>query len=382
MALTQEAALIEQAKRNEVTQKSLRSKLGVSESAPFQVTAGFTISAIENKITDSLANTNMTGWMFLYNQKNSNNEIINDIKISDIIVKELEISLGINTIFAELKTPELALTINPFIHYQLLAPGTATPQEKQYYPDAVAYTGSGYISKPNLRTPSLAYYSEWTRAAFIRRTDLQLLRDYLMARVDESDDVFFSGAFLDYDSMQNARLRVEQLNTDDIENTSQTFTLKAEPFSFAHIPLANADKAPTIPGPGTAPEEEATSGVPAPASPAVIAITPNTKIPLSFAFVPCPPYWRVGQEAPKEYFMLSGGYDGNKTTPLTKALQGSGAEAQFLGGARISARTESLNLLPIITGTIYRFFSIFKGRPTKKNNSNLGQGKQQSKKRK
>lgn len=381
MALTQEAALIKQAQKNEARQEALRLELGLSKSASVQATAGFTISDIGNKINDSLANTNMTGWMFIYHQNNNADEVVNDIKISDIIVRELEISLGLSTIYAELK-PALNFTINPFIHYQHLTPGLATQAEKDNYPDAVAYTGSGYISKPNLRTPSLAYYSEWTRAAFIRRTDLELLRDYLTAQVDASDDVFFSGAFLDYDSMQNARLRVEQLNTEDVDNTSQTFTLKAEPFSFIQIPQARRNSPPIISGPGDGSGGEVTPVVPPTENPPVVAITPDTKIPLSFAFVPCPPYWRVGQEAPKELFMFTGGYKGNKTTPLTEALQITGAEAQFLEGARISARTESLNLLPILTGAAYRFVSLFKGRPTKINNSNLGQRKQQSKKQK
>lgn len=392
MPLTQEAALILQAKNNETIQKALRSKLGLDESASVQVTAGFTIEDIGNKITDSLANANVTGWMFLYHQKTSNNETTNDIKISDIVIKELKISLGISTIYAELVTPALQLTINPYIHYQYLTPGSASQAAKENYPDAVAYTGSGWVSEPDLRTPSLAYYSEWTRAAFIRRTDLELLRDYLSAKVDESDDVFFSGAFLDYDSMQNARLRVEQLNTDGVDNTSQTFTLKAEPFSFAQIPPEKSDQAPLIIGPGvdTGTEEGTATGADTSgtnsdtntADPAVVAITSNTKIPLSFAFVPCPPYWRVGQEAPKEYFALSGGYDGKKTTPLTLALQNSTAEAAFLGGTRISAKTKSLNILPIITRGVYRISSLFKTRPARIKSINLDQRKQQTKKRK
>lgn len=367
MSTPLETALKLQAQKNEANQKALRVDLGLGSNAPVQATAGFTLANIGNSITSSLADPDTTGWMFLYQVVQGANGPSNDTLVSDIIVRELKINLGIGTISTILETPALPLTVNPFIHIQRVAPGTASPSAATNYPDATAYTGSGYVPFPGLKTSRLSYFSEWTRAAFIRRTDLTLLRDYLLAEIDDCDDVFFSGAFLDYDSMQNARLRVEQLNTPGIDNISQSFTLKAEPISFMHADILNVNETPPIPGPGTG----TGTGAGVPAAPTVITDSSRASIPLSFTFVPCPPYWHAGEVALKEKAVVTGGYSSANTKSLNTSLQDQKNLREFIAGKKIKTATPSLNLWAIIGGGIIRLFSIFKRRPEFNNHTNL-----------
>lgn len=362
MSTPLETTLIEQAQKNEANQESLRVELGLSEDSPIQATAGFTITNVKSRIAASMSKPNVTGWMFIYKMKSTPDGTSNDTNISDISLLELEISLGLNTISTILNAPLFSVEINPYIHFQHVALNSPNPSNSSDYPSAAAYTGSGYVPSLNLKTSSLSYFSEWTRAAFIRKTDLLLLHDYLEVGINSSDDIFFSGAFLDYDSMQNALLRIEQLNTPGIDNLSRTFTLKAEPISFQHASLLDEHQSPSIPEP-----ETSTEATP----PEATTDSSSASIPLSFAFVPCPPYWHAGEEGLKEKAMAVGGYSRANSRSINSLFQDQAQIDDFLARKKIKTSTLSLNLWPIIAGGIVRLFSLFKSRPRAADNTNL-----------
>lgn len=192
-------------------------------------TLGFTIENIADKLPDFGEDPLLLGWMFFFiKEKTTTNPNRDRIEnIADIRMKEVRlVTNGRRSYQMVMNDMPDPYTITPLLHTQEEAP-VFLPNVTEQTPDGpvirvpnydqcLSSTVSGYASPTDIDGPeaplivNLEEYQAWADAAYIRATDLRLLKTYLVNDAAGYDDVFFSGAELDYSTLHNARLRLEQ----------------------------------------------------------------------------------------------------------------------------------------------------------------------------
>ncbi len=255
-------------------------------------TAGFTIPNILDKLPASNStDIDLIGWMILFPKTGPETEM------RKIEIKKLwkSTSGGFSVLFtADFISAD---TIIPHICRQV--PRTSSSQHTIGYFPALTLTQTVFTPQlTGLLMGDLSHHRTWAEASFIRRTDLDLLRDYLNpANQNGYDDVFFSGAEVKYSTMHNPRLRVQQHNYPSpppIYDTGHAFTLKAEPFNAAAV-------AP-VPPPTPLPKPPIPSATAAAATgqPSGSSLVSTASAPGAFLMIPCPDFWEVSQGIAKE----------------------------------------------------------------------------------
>lgn len=244
------------------------------------VNAGFTIANVKDLLDSSLGRPQVVGWFVMLRDPSTTTPK----QLEELTLRELTIIRDGTTLAPGINTLTSA-TFLPMVVSQLQdAPAKARTVS---YAEAQAHYGTRFWPATGLDTSDLAHYTDWGNAAFLRRTDLEFLQIYLNNKVDGCNDLFFSGAFTDFHTMNNPVLRVFQHNLPGpggtlIENSSQAFTLKVEPFinNFPDLPGRRGGEI-TSPG-GTS---KAAAGTAASAE--------LVRFPVSQLMLPCPDYWEI-----------------------------------------------------------------------------------------
>ncbi|MFK8163961.1 MAG: hypothetical protein AB8H12_16060 [Lewinella sp.] len=272
--------------------------------------AGFVIPQINAILNaDSNQATDMLGWMFLFPKK----EREDTPAMRQIEIKQLWKTTQGGSVVVYLEDFLPPGTILPKICHQVFR--TYSSEHTIDYSPALQLTNI-VITDPPAALPisALTYHRDWAEAAFLRRSDINFLRDYLSANSSQGyNDVFFSGGEVQYGTMHNPRLRVQQHNYKPegsampLYNTGYAFTLKAEPFIAGRI--SNPDLPPDSPLPPGEDETEselidkngtkqaqATENQDAQESQEVSA----SKAPGAFMMIPCPDFWDIIHETAVE----------------------------------------------------------------------------------
>lgn len=209
---------------------------------PPRKTLGFTIENIAAKLPDFGEDPLLLGWMFFFIKAKANpNSARERIEnIADIRMKEVRLVTDGRRAY-KMEMNDLSASdfkIKPLLHTQEEAPvflPNVTEETSDgpvihvpNYDQCLGSTVSGYAPPTDIDGPeaplivNLEEYQAWADAAYIRATDLRLLKTYLVNDAAGYDDVFFSGAELDYSTLHNARLRLEQrylkLDPDIVED--------------------------------------------------------------------------------------------------------------------------------------------------------------------
>ncbi len=267
-------------------EEGLRQK--IQGSTDLHYTAGFTIPDVYNLLPiSSSTDTDLVGWMFIFPTGEGTKEM------QQVEIKKLWKTTegGFSVLFTQDFIP--AGVIQPHICTQV--PRTYSSQHTIGYVPALTLTQTAFTPQPNgLSLSDLSHYRKWAEAAFIRRTDLDLLRVYLdPANGNGYNDIFFSGAEVRYSTMHNPRLRVQQHNypaPPPIYDSGHAFTLKAEPFDATATapPLPQRDE--LIDAQVTGEIDGDTAPVPT-----VSEEIPAARAPGAFMMIPCPDFWEVSQ---------------------------------------------------------------------------------------
>lgn len=250
-------------------------------------TVGFTIAGCLELIDKGLEDHSLLGWFFHFPKPGTGGKV-KDITMSKLQSRTVD---GRKVLTRVPLSAELgSKLIKPKSHTQharpdfSLSPETpASVSEYQRFPEEMVtlFSGSGYAAT-DPAIEQLSFYTEWAKAAFFRRTDLEFMRMVLDGQGGVHNDIFFSGSAVDYSTMHNPRYRVMQFTLEDgsVADSSKAFTLKAEPIN-------NKIDGPDLAGPTTFSSNSGSSIGPAPITDQDVPLM----IPAVFQAAPCPDYW-------------------------------------------------------------------------------------------
>jgi hypothetical protein len=269
--------------------------------------AGFIIPQIHAVLNaDSNQATDMLGWMFLFPKE----EGVDTPAMRQIEVKQL---------WKTTQGGSVVVYLEDFLPPGMILPKVCHQESRTYssehtinYYPAHQLTNI-VIADPPVELPitALTYHRNWAEAAFLRRSDINFLRDYLASNSSQGyNDVFFSGGEVQYGTMHNPRLRVQQHNykpegaSIPLYNTGHAFTLKAEPF---------------ISGSNSTPDPPTDTPLPPVEGEKEIELIETTdlnqtqarrnqesqqvsaaKAPGAFMMIPCPDFWDIIHETATE----------------------------------------------------------------------------------
>jgi len=226
-----------------------------------------------------------------------------------------------------------ALKLRPKVLFQLSK--VSTSESALSYSKAFPYTRPVMIDAPELTMEELEGYFPWADLAMLQRGNLADFADYIFADgASMYNDLFFSGANLDYRTMHNPSMRVEQLNLKDSAsgapvgaNSRTPFTLKAEPYIAANTPMRdfvqNPDEMPAF-------NVEDTDALVAhleasPDSPIILKSLADAggvdAPPISAHFFPCPTVWEYSNRVAIEAARIVGTTDQKAVSDYRAALQ-------------------------------------------------------------
>ncbi len=294
-------------------------------------TLGFVIENIANYLPSFGERPLFLGWMFHFTSQSTPRDPFDNI--SEITVSEVVLEEQGDGSYQITSSPLTDMTINPMVNFQVQVPEYIESSDN--YLNYLNKTLSGYKSAENTvdsiepLIKKLEGYMPWADAAYIRATDLRLLKTYLLNDPSGYNDVFFSGAKVNFSTMNNARLRMEQrylkldsgiLNTDkdgykdstiDLEgiiknigqdsylDSSVAFTLKAEPV-LNRLPPVPPDSGDQDKGDEEAPGSGSGSGsgnlsLMSSGGAGGDGTESKPMMPAVFPLVGCPKYWAVFQ---------------------------------------------------------------------------------------
>lgn len=275
-----------------------------SKQKTYLATVGFTVTNCLTHIQQSLDDSEVLGWFIHFKnaETKDNISVLSDLWISKLTLRPFGASKKLDMEKID------NLIIEPKIFYQLPNPGNDFRFAD--YSTSQVKTEGHYIkqseTETTLLTSDLSHYTIWADAAFLRRSDLNLLRLYLLSDQEGYNDFFFSGAKVNFDIMHDPRLRGMQFGLPDpsspgdtIPNSSAAFSIKVEPFKNQDVILSleeinnllmleelqEEDQSGSIPGPGDPSDDETSDNK-------------NTIPPFPVAAIaaPCPDYWDVIEE--------------------------------------------------------------------------------------
>jgi len=242
----------------------------------------------------------LIGWVFKF-PKNAGPRLI-----SNILVERMDMKLSATrTDFPQVPleyTGGGTVTLRPKVFYQRST--VDTDEFALPYSPAFPHTEPGMFDAPNLTMADLEGYFRWADLAMLQRGHLADFADFIFADgASQYNDLFFSGARLDYQTMHNPGMRLEQLNLKDSQpkdaagqpinlvgqpESRTPFTLKAEPYIAATRNKKDGS------GAG---EKEIVQGVMA--NVVGRAETSNVgegEVPISAHMFPCPTVWEYSNE--------------------------------------------------------------------------------------
>ncbi|SER14563.1 hypothetical protein [Neolewinella agarilytica] len=238
----------------------------------------------------------LIGWVFKF-PKNEGTRLVRNIR-----VERMDMFLSAtSTTFPETPLKHTngdMVTLRPKIFYQRSTVNTdefALP-----YGVAFPHTEPGMFDAPDLTMADLEGYFRWSDLAMLQRGHLADFADFIFADgASVYNDLFFSGARLDYQTMHNPSMRLEQVNLKDSATSilvgqpeSRTpFTLKAEPFIAATRNKKDGS---------SAGEKEVVQGsvafVAGGAATANAVEEESESPPISAHLYPCPTIWEYSNE--------------------------------------------------------------------------------------
>jgi hypothetical protein len=240
---SQEGSKAQRLQEIEESRSAVLGELFPNKSAKGFFTFGFTIKDCARIIGESLAEEGLLGWFIhLKNPETGEREVTvscmiitweedqNGVRVPILATRELyQTAEGRSDpadfkVFSQLNPPNLGVT-----EFDKAA--------KRDITDPVilqGLTNGIMVSAPNAKIEFLEQHTDWADACFLRRTDIKIMQTLLLAQPDAYNDYFFSGAKVDYNTMHNSKLRVDQFTLSDsfgnlVPDSSKAFTLKAEP---------------------------------------------------------------------------------------------------------------------------------------------------------
>jgi hypothetical protein len=268
--------------------------------------AGFTIPQIHAVLNaDSNLATDMLGWMFLFPKGEEDSYPMQDIEI-----KQLWKTTQGGSVVVYLEDFLPPGMIRPKICHQVTR--TYSSEHTIDYSSALQLTNIVIADPPEeLQVSALTHHRNWAEAAFLRRSDINFLRDYLASNSSQGyNDVFFSGGEVQYGTMHNPRLRVQQHNYKPegsvlpLHNTGHAFTLKAEPFIAGRTPFPDRPITDPISPVESGTKIELIDEVDLDQDQQREALESQqvsaAKAPGAFMMIPCPDFWDIVHETASE----------------------------------------------------------------------------------
>jgi len=252
--------------------------------AAAHLTVGFTIQnirplldAYKTRRDNNPAGTEIIGWVFKYPQDSA--KLVSSI---DIFRLEIEVTAtGSELTETKISSSDDPSIIIPKVLFQQRSVQPTSPAG--VYQPAFNETQPQVAPNNDLSVRDMEGHYDWAELALLRRFDLDNFADYLIGGPQGYNDIFFSGANLDFATMHHPVMRLEQFALDGgsipIEEARRPFTLKAEPY------IADADL-----------NWLAFSGAGDTGSRSVTADpTPSTTgLPAAAFMYPCPTAWDYG----------------------------------------------------------------------------------------
>lgn len=242
----------------------------------------------------------LIGWVFKF-PKNEGTRLVRNIKVERM---DMRLS-ATGTTFPQvpLLYDNAPVILRPKVFYQRST--VDTDEFALPYGVAFPHTAPGMFDAPDLTMADLEGYFRWSDLAMLQRGHLADFADFIFADgASIYNDLFFSGARLDYQTMHNPGMRLEQLNLKDSQpkdaagqpinlvghpDSRTPFTLKAEPFIAATQTKKD--------GSGAGEKEivqEALATVVRRSAPA--DVVESDSAPVSAHLFPCPTVWEYSNE--------------------------------------------------------------------------------------
>lgn len=249
------------------------------------LTAGFTIQnigslldAYKTRRDNSPEGNEIIGWVFKF--PDSPTKLMSDIEIF-----RLEITVtatGSELTETRITHPdESSVTVIPKVLFQQRDVQQASPVGA--YTPAYNETRPQVAPDNGLSIRDMEDHYDWAELALLQRFDLDNFADYLIGGPQGYNDIFFSGANLDFATMHHPVMRLEQFALDGgsipIEAARRPFTLKAEPY----IADAGLNWLPFSGAGGAGSRSAATDPTPS-----------TTGLPAAAFMYPCPTAWDYG----------------------------------------------------------------------------------------
>jgi hypothetical protein len=249
------------------------------------LTVGFTIQNIRPLLDayktyrdNTPAGTEIIGWVFKYPTTPA--KLVSGIEIFRL---EIEVTAtGSKLMETRISYPDdPRFVIIPKVLFQQRI--AQQPSPATTYGPAYNETLPQVAPNDDLSLRDMEDHYDWAELALLQRFDLDNLADYLIGGPQGYNDIFFSGANLDFATMHHPVMRLEQFALDGgsipIAEARRPFTLKAEPY----IADANLD---WLPFSGAA--SRGSRSISADPSPS------TTGLPAAPFLYPCPTAWDYG----------------------------------------------------------------------------------------
>lgn len=314
--------------------KDMAGKVGKTENG---FTAGFLIENIDellpktgndtetdNDIDIDIKSTEVIGWVFLFPPFSV--ERPNEVLISAITINQISLITRSNDdIFIDvspLTRNNEPVQIKPGIYGS--APYSGGGAHDMSYEDAHNLFNPFFLPDSNLHFSRLEGYESWAELSFLGRSDLDLMRTYLDTSFNGYNDFFFSGARMDYRTMHNPKLKVQQhtlvgkVTGIAVPDSSKAFTLKVEPIVM--------DKG----------ESKSNNN-------STQRLSGNTdSIPIVAKMEPCPDYWDYIGGIARAAAYQEDGLRGDAQNKMADGL----AKSQFTGMETIQFSVPGISLQP------------------------------------
>lgn len=231
--------------------RRLGSHLGLEEdqellllNEQFSITAGFTIDRlndllvnIDNVTPNANSVARVIGWVFrLPSSPNGDgSSLVKDIIVKQIVARVTDQGTSIKE--EELFYPGTTevVTVTPKILYQRRT--IPADDVAKSYPKSFDLTQPRHTEDTDIPVRELENYQNWIDLSLLNRSDLENFQFLLQTQSAHYNDLFVSGAKIQYATMHNPQLRVEQKTlvnkyTNELigDDSNFPFTLKAEPY--------------------------------------------------------------------------------------------------------------------------------------------------------